>query len=95
MDNKRTDMIARQMFSGHWVVSDDDTGAEVATIHKDYEHLVPLFTGSVDLLGAIQLAESALSTYAATGAFTPGQPSEWLLGKLRAAIAAATQPAEG
>ncbi len=42
-----------------------------------------------DLLAALRLAESSLSTYAKTGAFTAGQPSGWLLRQLSAAIARA------
>jgi hypothetical protein len=49
-----------------------------------------LIAAAPDLLAALQLAESSLSTYAKVGAFTPGQPSGWLLNQLSAAITKAT-----
>ena len=49
-----------------------------------------LIAASPEMMAALKLAESSLSTYATTGAFTAGQPSGWLLGQLRAAIAKAT-----
>jgi hypothetical protein len=48
-----------------------------------------LIAAAPDLLAALRLAESSLSTYRATGAFTAGQPSGWLLAQLSDAIAKA------
>jgi len=59
---------------------------------KDLEANARLIAAAPDLLAALELAESSLSTYATTGAFTPGQPSGWLLAQLRLAIARATTP---
>lgn len=57
-----------------------DSGTSPATIDA-----------AAELLRTVQYAESSLSTYAKTGAFTPGQPSVWLLNQLRLAIATATR----
>lgn len=57
--------------------------------HSEQRANAALIAAAPELLKAVQLAESAMSTYAATGAFTPGQPSGWLLRELRVAIAKA------
>lgn len=56
---------------------------------EEHEEYARLFAAAPDMLEALRLAQSSLSTYAATGAFTPGQPSGWLLNQLSAAIAKA------
>lgn len=55
----------------------------------DIEADACLIASAPELLEALRLAQSSLSTYAATGAFTAGQPSGWLLSQLSAAIARA------
>ena len=48
-----------------------------------------LIEAAPDLLAALRLVESSLSAYRATGAFTPGQPSGWLMAQVADAIAKA------
>ncbi len=61
--------------------------ATVARVYRPRD--VALFRAAPELLAALRLAESSLSTYAKTGAFTAGQPSGWLLRQLSASIARA------
>ena len=48
-----------------------------------------LIVAAPDLLAVLRLVESNLSTYRATGAFTPGHPSGWLMAQVADAIAKA------